>query len=64
MIGAGSIVFHDVAAGRQVFGSPAAGKIEAFRLMGLTRRLPKLFEQVEQLSSRVEGLEAAKDDKK
>ena len=64
MIGAGSITFHDVAAGRQVFGSPAADKIEAFRLMGLNKRLPKLFEQVKQLSSRVEELEAAKDNKK
>jgi len=64
MIGARSVAFHDVAAGQQMFGSPATEKIEAIRIIGMTRRLPKLAEQLRQLITRVERLEAAEDDKK
>ncbi len=64
MIGAQSAVFHDVAAGQRLFGTPATDKTEALRVIGLTRRLPKLAEQLRELRTRIKGLEAAKDDKK
>lgn len=63
MIGAQSGATHNVAAGRQVFGMPAFDRAEAMRVIALTRRLPGLVKQLRQLISRVEGLEAAKDDK-
>jgi hypothetical protein len=47
-----------------MFGMPAIDKSEALKIVGFTRRLPKMFERLQQLSSRVERLEAAKDDKK
>lgn len=63
MVGAQSGVSHNIAAGQQVFGSPAIDAKEAFRIFGLMKRLPKLAEQLKQLSKRVKKLEAAKDDK-
>ena len=63
MIGAQSGVRHSIPAGQQVLGSPAVDKREAFRIIGLTVRLPKLVEQLKQLSRKVQRLEAAKDDK-
>ncbi len=63
-VGAQSAVFHDVAAGQRLFGTPATDKSEALRVIGLTRRLPKLAEQLRELGTRVKGLEAAKNDKK
>ena len=63
MIGAQSGVISDVAAGRKVGGTPALEGKETMRLVGLTRRLPKLAEQLKQLSARIEKLEAAKDNK-
>ena len=64
MVGAQSGVYHSVEAGQQIFGSPAIEKTEALRIVGLTRRLPKLAELVKQLRKRIERLEAAKDDKR
>ncbi len=64
VVGAQSGVAHDVAAGQQIFGSPAIERKEAFRIIGLMRRLPKLSEQLKQLIKRIERLESAKDDKK
>ena len=64
MVGAASVVFHSVAAGQQLFGIPASEKKESLRAISSTKRLPKLIEQVRQLSTRVERLEAAEDDKK
>ena len=63
VVGARSIVTHNVAAGRQVFGVPAFDRVEALRVIALTRRLPGLVKQLRELISRVEELEAAKDDK-
>jgi UDP-3-O-[3-hydroxymyristoyl] glucosamine N-acyltransferase len=63
MVGAQSVVFHSVAAGQQLFGTPAIDKREMIRVIGLTRRLPKLVEQLKQLAVRIKRLEAAKDDK-
>jgi UDP-3-O-[3-hydroxymyristoyl] glucosamine N-acyltransferase len=63
IVGGRSCVFHDVAAGQQVFGTPATGKTEAIRIIGMTKRLPKLAEQLRQLITRMERLEAAKDNR-
>ena len=64
MIAAQSGVTHNIAAGQQIFGSPGTDLKEALKILGLTRRLPKLVEQLRQLSTRIERLETAKDDKK
>ena len=64
IVGARSGVFQSVAAAQQIFGTPAIDKAEALRMTALMRRLPKLAEQVKQLSKRIERLEAAKDDKR
>jgi UDP-3-O-[3-hydroxymyristoyl] glucosamine N-acyltransferase len=63
MVGAGSVVFHKAAAGQQLFGAPAIDKTEAIRVFGMTRRLPRMVEQLRQLITRIKKLEAAKDDK-
>ena len=63
VIGAQSGVTHNIAAGQQLFGSPAIERKEALRITGLTRRLPKMAEQLRELSARMERFEAAKDDK-
>jgi UDP-3-O-[3-hydroxymyristoyl] glucosamine N-acyltransferase len=64
MIGAKSAVINNIPAGKQVFGMPAIDKLEALKIVGLTRRLPKMFERLQQLSARIERLETAKDNKK
>jgi len=63
MVGGKSGVFQNIAAGKQVFGTPATDKTEAIRLIGLTRRLPKLVSELKKLTARIERLEAAKNDK-
>jgi len=63
IIAAQSGVSHNVAAGQKLFGSPATDIKEELRIIGLRRRLPKLAEQLKQLSKRIERLEAAKNDK-
>jgi len=63
MVGAQAGVSHSIAAGQRVFGSPATERKEAFQIIGLTKRLPKLVKQLKQLSKRIEKLEAAKDNK-
>ena len=63
IVGAQSGVTHSVAAGQTIFGLPAIDLKEERRIIGLRRRLPKLVEQVKQLSKRIERLEAAKNDK-
>ncbi len=63
IVGAQSGVTHDVVAGQQLFGSPAVEIKQALRTIGLTKRLPKLAEQLKQISKRIERLESAKDDK-
>ena len=63
IVGAQSGVTHNMADGQQVLGSPAMDGREMLRVFGLTRRLPKLAEQLKQLSTRIERLEAAKDGK-
>ncbi len=63
MVAARSLVTHNIAAGQQVFGMPAIERKEAARIIGFTRRLPKMAEQLKQLIARMERLEAAEDDK-
>jgi UDP-3-O-[3-hydroxymyristoyl] glucosamine N-acyltransferase len=64
MIAAQAGVMNDVADKQQLLGSPAIDKREGMRIIGLTVRLPKLVEQLKQLTKRVEKLEAAKDHKR
>ena len=64
MVAAKSAVVRDIQPGKRVFGIPAIDHIEAIRAIANTRRLPKLIEQVKQLSERVEKLEATKDNSK
>lgn len=63
MVAGKSGVMNNVAAGQQLAGTPAIDKRETLRIIGLTKRLPKLVEQVKQLIKRIERLEAAKDHK-
>jgi len=64
MIGAQAGVINDVPAGRQLAWTPAIERKEALRIITLTMRLPKIAEQLKQLTKRLEKLEAAKNDKK
>jgi UDP-3-O-[3-hydroxymyristoyl] glucosamine N-acyltransferase len=64
MVGAQAGVTSDTAANQRIVGSPATDAKEMLRIFGLMKRLPKMFEQLKQLSARVESLEASKDDKK
>ena len=64
IVGAQSGLFRNVAAGQQLFGYPAIDKREMMRVIGLTRRLPKLIERLKQLAVRIESIEAAENDKK
>ena len=63
-IGGQSGVIQNITAGKQLFGTPAIDFRESLKLICLTRRLPKLVEQLKQLNNRIEKLEAAKDNKK
>ena len=62
IVGAQSGVMNDIGSGERVVGSPAINSKDAFQIVGLTKRLPKLVKQLKQLCKRVERLEAAKDD--
>jgi len=64
VVGAQSGVTHNVAAKKRIFGSPAVDSRDAMKIVGLTKRLPKLAERLKQLSARMERLEASKNDKK
>ena len=64
VVGAKAGVINDIEGGKVVAGIPAIDGREALKIAGLTRRLPKLVEQLKQVNKRVERLEAAKDDQK
>jgi UDP-3-O-[3-hydroxymyristoyl] glucosamine N-acyltransferase len=64
LVGAQAGVMSSVGAGQKMLWTPAINKEKALRVMGLTVRLPRMAEQLKQLSKRVEKLEAAEDDKK
>lgn len=64
VIGAQAGVTRNVAAGSQVFGSPAIDAKEAVKVVTLTKRLPKMYEQLKRLNNRIDNLEASEDNKK
>jgi UDP-3-O-[3-hydroxymyristoyl] glucosamine N-acyltransferase len=64
MIAVSSVALQDVPAGKKLLGVPATDIKEQLRVIGLTRRLPKLVEQLKQVSKRLDKLETAKDDNK
>ena len=64
IVGAQSGVPRDVPAGRKILGSPAIDYAEKIRQFVLIQRLPKMAEQLKELTERVNALEAAADDKK
>lgn len=64
MIGAQAGVMSGTEAGARLLGSPAMDIRAALKVFGLMKRLPEMAESLKQLHKRIEGLEAAKDDKK
>jgi len=64
MVGAQAGVVSSVPAGQKLAWTPAIKREEALRIVGLTMRLPKMADQLKQLSKRVEKLEVAEDDKR
>ena len=64
MIAARSGVMSSVPAGQQLAWTPAIKREDALRTVGLVLRLPKMAQQLKQLSKRIDKLEAAEDDKK
>ena len=64
IVGANSAVMGNLEAGRKVTGTPALDIRERYRMIAMTRRLPKLIDKLKQLSARIEKLEASKDYKK
>ena len=63
VVGAQAGVASNIGAGKRMVGSPAIDGRKALQVMVLTKRLPKLVEKLKQLSTRIERLETAKDDK-
>ena len=64
MIGGQAGVMSNVPAGQKLAWTPAIKREDAMRTIGLVLRLPKMAQQLKQLSKRTEKLEAAEDDKK
>jgi len=64
VVGGQAGVMRDVPAGKKVLGSPAIDYAEKMREFALAHRLPKMAEQLRDLTNRVNALEAAADDKK
>lgn len=62
MVAGQSGVRNDLPGGQQFLGAPAISAPRAMKLTALTRRLPKMFEQLRQLTKRMEELEAAEND--
>lgn len=63
MVGGITTLFRSVKTAKQLFGFPATEKIEAIRIIGLTKRLPKMAERLKQLVKRIEKLETSKNNK-
>ncbi|MFA5555042.1 MAG: UDP-3-O-(3-hydroxymyristoyl)glucosamine N-acyltransferase [Phycisphaerae bacterium] len=64
LIGAQAGVMHDIPAGKKAVGSPAIDYTEELKLVVLRAKLPKMVQQLKDLTRRIESLETAKDDKK
>ncbi len=63
MVGADSGVLSDVAAGQQVWGTPAIDVRKRQRIHVLSERLPKMAKQLKDVIRRVEGLETSENNK-
>ncbi len=63
MVGAKSGVLRNVPAGRQMAWTPAIDRKDAMKVIGSVIRLPRMAEQLRQLTLKVEKLEAAEDHK-
>ena len=63
MVAAQAGVMNSIPAGQKVAWTPAIKAKDAFRIITLVMRLPKMVEQLKKLSKRTDRLEAAKDDK-
>jgi UDP-3-O-[3-hydroxymyristoyl] glucosamine N-acyltransferase len=64
MLAARTAVVADLPAGQKMAGSPAVEIREALRILMAQQRLPDLLKQVKELTSKVAGLEAAKNNTK
>jgi UDP-3-O-[3-hydroxymyristoyl] glucosamine N-acyltransferase len=64
MVAARSGVMSSVPAGQKLAWTPAINREDALRTVGLILRLPKMAQQLKQLSKRMDKLEAAEDDTK
>ena len=64
MVSAQAGVINNVPAGQKLAWTPAIKREDAMRTIGLVLRLPKMAQQLKQMSKRIEKLEAAEDDKK
>ncbi len=63
MVGAQAGVMNSIPAGQKMAWTPAIKARDAFRIVNLVMRLPKMAEQLKELSKRTDRLEAAEDDK-
>lgn len=63
MVGAQAGVMNSIPARQKVAWTPAIKAKDAFRIVNLVMRLPKMAEQLKKLSKRTDRLEAAEDDK-
>jgi UDP-3-O-[3-hydroxymyristoyl] glucosamine N-acyltransferase len=64
IVGARGCVLKSIGPGAQVLGYPAIEHKEALRVWAGTQRLPKLMEQMKELSARINKLEASKDNQR
>lgn len=58
-----SLISNDIGAKETVFGMPATDFTKAMRIISLSRRLPEMVKKIKQLTSRIEELEASKNNK-
>ena len=63
MVGAQAGVMNSFPAGQKIAWTPAIKAKDAFRIVNLVMRLPKMAEQLKNLSKRTDRLEAAENDK-
>ncbi|UCF16114.1 MAG: UDP-3-O-(3-hydroxymyristoyl)glucosamine N-acyltransferase [Phycisphaerales bacterium] len=63
MVGAQAGVMNSIPAGQRVAWTPAIKAKDAFRIVNLVMRLPKMAEQLKELGKRTDRLEAAEDHK-
>ena len=64
VVGAQAGVTHSITAGQRVVGSPAIDYAQKVRQVALTQKLPRMAEQLKELTKKVKALEAAANDKK